>query len=249
MNYIIFDLEFNQGHKSTKEAKDTTNSKCPFEIIQLGAIKLDENFNEISTLNSLIKPSIYNSINPYVSEITGITLDMLKDAIPFNEVYKEFTQFVNDDDNILCVWGMSDLKELFRNIEYHKLDVCNIPKQYINLQRHASKYFCCPKGINIGLQNAVELLNLPLNNQFHDAFNDAYYTAEVFKKLYNAVNIKPALYNFHNPINRPKTKNKKVDYNKLMNQFEKTYGRKLTEEEQAMIRLAYVMGKTNQFLY
>jgi DNA polymerase III epsilon subunit-like protein len=248
MNYIIFDLEFNQGHKSTKETKNTTNPKCPFEIIQLGAIKLDENFNEVSTLNSLVKPSIYNIINPYVSEITGITLDMLKDAVPFNEVYKEFSQFVNDNDNILCVWGMSDLKELFRNIEYHKLDICTIPKQYINIQRHASKYFNCPKGINIGLQNAVELLNLPLNNQFHDAFNDAYYTAEVFKKLYNNVTIKPALYNFYNSINRTRTKNRKVDYKKLIEQFEKIYSRKMTEEEQAIIRLAYVMGKTNQFI-
>jgi DNA polymerase III epsilon subunit-like protein len=249
MNYIIFDLEFNQGLKESKENKATINPKCPFEIIQLGAIKLDENFKEVATLNSLIKPSIYSSINPYVCEITGITLDILKDAVPFSEVYKEFTQLINDEPSVLCVWGMSDIKELFRNIEYHKLDICNVPKQYINLQRHASKYFNCPKGINIGLQNAVELLKLPLNNQFHDAFNDAYYTAEIFKKLYNTVNIKPALYNFHNPINRPKTKNKKVDYNKLLQQFEKIYKRKLTEEEQAMIRLAYVMGKTNQFLY
>lgn len=37
----------------------------------------------------------------------------------------------------------------------------------------------------IGLKNAVELFNIATKTEFHDAFNDAFYTAEVFKKIYN----------------------------------------------------------------
>jgi hypothetical protein len=33
-----------------------------------------------------------------------------------------------------------------------------------------------------------------------------------------------------------------------MLQFEKMYSRALTKEEQGMVKLAYQMGKTNQFL-
>ncbi|WP_341421131.1 hypothetical protein [Clostridium magnum] len=41
------------------------------------------------------------------------------------------------------------------------------------------------KGVNIGLHNAIELLHIPVKKQFHNAFNDACYTVEVFKKIYN----------------------------------------------------------------
>ncbi len=50
MNYIIFDLEFNQGYNNQIEIK------CPFEIIQIGAIKLNEDFTTIDTFNALVKP-------------------------------------------------------------------------------------------------------------------------------------------------------------------------------------------------
>lgn len=248
MNYIIFDLEFNQGYKSISKNINTINPKCPFEIIQIGIIVLDKNLNEVSTLNSLIKPNIYNEINPYVEKITGITLDMVINAKPFEEVYREFVQLVKDDESVLCVWGTGDIKELFRNIKYYELDAAPIPKKYINLQRHTSKRFNYPKGINIGLQNAVELLNIPLNNQFHDAFNDAFYTAEIFKKIYNK-NINPTVYTTHNQTTRLNIENKKIDNAKLIEQFEKMYNREMTDEEQSIIKLAYIMGKTNQFQY
>ena len=44
MEYIIFDLEFNQGFDK-KLNKTVSNEKCPFEIIQIGAIKLDSKYN------------------------------------------------------------------------------------------------------------------------------------------------------------------------------------------------------------
>ena len=51
LKYIIFDLEFNQS--CNKEDKVL---QLPFEKIQIGALKLDENFKTISTFNKLIKP-------------------------------------------------------------------------------------------------------------------------------------------------------------------------------------------------
>lgn len=249
MNYIVLDLEFNQGYDFNTENKTTINSKCPFEIIQIGALKLDETLKTISTFDRLVKPELYTTINPFVQEITGLTIEDLNTAEPFKEIYKEFVKFVKEENKeeemVFCIWGMSDMKELFRNTEYHKLDTSLIPNKYINLQKYASKYLNCPKGINAGLGNTVELLKIPVNNQFHNAFNDAYYTAEIFKKINNK-EIKPVLYNPHNPrrINNPK---QKVDTIKLFNQFEKMFNRAITEEEKSMIKLAYMMGKTNQF--
>lgn len=247
MNYILIDLEFNQGYNFSEKNKQVINPKCPFEIIQIGAIKLDENLQTVSTLDRLIKPELYTKIHPFVKQITGITIEKLDTAKSFKEIYKEFILLI-DKESVLCIWGMADMKELLRNIEYHGLDTSIIPKKYINVQNHASIHLNFTKGTNIGLSKAVELLNIPIGNQFHDAFNDAYYTAKIFKKIYNK-DIKPRIYNSNRDRNLNTHNNKKgsPDFGKLIKQFEKMFNREMTLEEQSIIKLAYIMGKTNQF--
>ncbi|NFI44146.1 exonuclease domain-containing protein [Clostridium botulinum] len=242
MNYIIFDLEFNQGYNNQIEIK------CPFEIIQIGAIKLNENFTTIDTFNALVKPEIYSDLNPFVKNLTNLTMDSLNKAKSFRKVYKDFLKFLNKDGNIFCIWGMTDMKELFRNIVYYQLDTESMPKEYINVQAYTGKYLNYPKSINVGLSNAVELFHITKNNDFHNAFNDAFYTAEVLKKIYSE-KIKTKIYKPTNNSTTYRTKNTKtkIDTVNLFKQFEKMFNTKLTLQEQNMIKLAYTMGKTNQF--
>ena len=248
MNYIVFDLEFNQGYNFTKEPKNVTNPKCPFEIIQIGALKLNSKFETIAVLDILIKPEIYTELNPFVRELTGLTIEDLDRGKSFKEMYEEFLKFIENHGSILCVWGVADIKELFRNIEYHELDATMVPTEYINIQSYASKKLNCEKGINIGLGTASQLLNISIENKLHDAFNDAYYTVEIFKKIYNK-KIRPSIYNpYKNTrLNKSATQKHKVDTYNLIKQFEKMFKREMTDEEQSIIKLAYIMGKTNQF--
>ncbi|AWI05401.1 3'-5' exonuclease [Clostridium drakei] len=248
MNYIIFDLEFNQSLNSKKENKNLTNLKCPFEIIQIGAVKLDENFQVISTIDKLVKPKLYTVMNPFVEEMTGIKIDILNKEQSFKEVYKDFLEFIGNNQSILCVWGACDIKELFRNIEYHNLDASSISKNYINIQWYASKYLNYPKGTSIGLKNAAELLNINIENKFHNALNDAYYTAEVFKKIPKK-NVTIIKYDINKNMRRVRNTPKEniLDISKLIKQFEKMFNRKMSDEEQKIIKLAYMMGKTRQF--
>ena len=248
MNYIVFDLEFNQGYNFTKESKNVINPKCPFEIIQIGAVKLNANFETVGVLSILVKPEIYTELNPFVKEITGLTIEDLNRGTSFEQMYEEFIAFIKDDKSVLCVWGVADVKELFRNIEYHDLETSIVPTEYINIQTYASKKLNCEKGINIGLGTASQLLNIPIENKFHDALNDAYYTAEVFKKVYNK-KIKPSIYTPHknSRLNRSDTEKHEIDNYNLIKQFEKMFKRDMTEEEKSIIKLAYIMGKTKQF--
>lgn len=246
MYYVIFDLEFNQAEHPSKDNKSGSDIKCPFEIIQIGAVKLDQNLNKISSFNKLVNPQIYKELNKYVKSITNLTIEDLNNSEDFAIVYNEFLDFIKGEGCILCVWGTVDLKELIRNVKYHNLDVSSLSKDYIDIQKYASKHLKCPKGISIGLQNAVELLEVPLEHKLHDAYNDAYYTAEVFRKIFNK-DIKPKKYETY----RRKSSNKekyKVDTERMYFQFEKMLNRTVTEEEKSIIRLAYMMGKTNQFL-
>lgn len=245
MNYIVFDLEFNQKHPD--EIIENDNLKgLTFEILQIGALKLDQDLNTVSTFNSFVKPTVYKTLHPYVVEITNITDEKLAFASDFTNVYNDFVNFIGDTNSTFVLWGITDIKELIRNANFYNLSIANLPKNYIDIQGYTSKHFNYSKGMKIGLKNAIEKLELPVDGgEFHDAYNDAYYTAEVFKRI-NDTTIKPKPYILSNN-KRKKLKKQKLNTQALISQFEKMYNRKLNKEEQSMITLAYNMGRTNQF--
>lgn len=241
MHYIVYDLEFNQVSPTYK--------KCPFEIIQIGAVKLDEHLQTLECFNRLIKPTIYTEMNPFISKLTSITMEQLIQEASFVDVFSSFQLFLETKDNVLCVWGTSDLKELFRNLIYHQLSPHTVPKQYINIQPYTAQYFNFPNKMLLSLKNAIDFLNISTNKSFHDALNDAYYTAEIFKKLSNSLQMTPELYN-PDSLSRPilvRQKKKQVNWEELYSQFEKMYQRTLTNEERSIIKLSFLMGKTHQF--
>ena len=246
MYYIIFDLEFNQDFLSLQNF-DRQNAPYPFEIIQIGAVKLDINFSTIATFDRYVKPSFYREINPFITELTGITTNQLLQEEPFPEVYKAYTEFIGGTDSVFCIWGMSDIKELFRNAAYHQLSNECLPRMFINLQPHVSIHLGLPSKKLLRLQDAVAALTLPISYPFHNAFHDAFYTSEIFKKIYH-----PSIYPVHyDPLYKPirqRQRKKQIDFDNLIQQFEKMYNRQMNQEEQDMIKLAYKMGKTNQFL-
>ena len=245
MEYIVFDLEFNQGF-DRKLNKTVSDEKCPFEIIQIGAVKLNSNLDTIDTFNTFVKPNIYKEIHPFIKKMTNINNEDVKDAPSFSEAFNMFNSFIGGEKNILCVWGNGDLKELYRNIKYYNLSTDNLSSNYINVQHHASIYFNNPTGKSIGLQNAITLLELNQDKSYHNALNDAYYTSLVFKNIFND-SIETKKYNFNSDNNNNKNVPKrKVNYDNIFNEFKKILNRELNKEEKKIIHLAYKMGRRSK---
>lgn len=242
MKYIVLDLEFNQPFNFKTGKQTILNPECPFEIIQIGAVKLDEYFNTIDKFNFLIKPKIYKRIHPYVEKITNITSSMLYDKLSFQDTYKLFIKFCENTDNILCTWGIDDIKFLYKNILYYNLDVYAISNKYINIQNLATKYLNYEIGNNIGLKNAVNELNIKIENSFHNALNDADYTAKVFK----IVCPKDLSVETFDITEFTKKNKKKLNTKKLIAIFEQELKRKLTKEEIYLIKKAYKLGQYNK---
>lgn len=243
--YIVFDLEFNQDFSD--ETVKIKGSMFPFEIIQIGAVKLDSQFNVVDSFNRFVKPDIYKRISPFIEELTGIKTEMILKQKSFQELYTEFLEFVGDVNSILCVWGMADIRELYKSADYYRLDKSLLPKMYINIQPYASLYFHMPKRVQLRLQSVIEMLNIPISNEFHNALNDSYYTAHIFKKIYNEY-IQPTIYDPNYVKPRIRLPKKVIDTDALIEQFQKMNNRALSDEEKSMIILAYKMGKTSQFL-
>ena len=250
MQYIVFDLEFNQDF-SSQNVNDAATSlpKNLFEIIQIGSVKLGSDLQTVATFSRYVKPTIFTKINTFVTDLTGITTEQLMSEKSFPNVYEEFADFAQCKEAVLCVWGLTDIRELFRNAGYHHLDQSLLPRSFINVQPYVSKHLKLSSKKQLRLETAVEALDIPKTYAFHDALYDAYYTAEVFKRIYDA-SIKPAFYDparISIKTGQRKVK-REIDFDALLKQFEKMYARELSEEEQGMVKLAYKMGRTNQFI-
>ena len=245
MNYIVLDLEFNQSFPFKTGEAVASVIECPFEIIQIGAVKLNDSFQQIGTFNTLIQPQIYPRLHPFVEKITGITQEKLKEQPCFSDAFQAFAAFISDEEAILCTWGTDDIKFLFRNILYYKLDTNSIPNKYLNVQKYASAYLKYEAGQAIGLKNAVTELDITADSPFHDALFDAIYTAKVFeivhpKELLPAT-FKPAAL----MISVPKAP--RTNLPALLRHISDLTEKELTTEEKKLIKIAYFLGRAHTF--
>lgn len=246
MNYIVFDLEFNQSFDFKTGSSAKSNPECPFEIIQIGAVKLNSSFKTIGHFNRYIKPVIYKRIHPYVEKITAITQDDLKNGDHFAEVFRDLCEFVSPDD-ILCSWGADDIKSLYRNIKYHSLPSSKIPDRYMNIQSFATSYLHYEPGKAIGLKTAVEMLNINIASDFHNALNDAEYTVEVFRIVKPEILITERFKPSDIKSVKPKIKAKRINTKSMFKYFSQSLERELTSEEKAIIKTAYKLGRNNTY--
>ena len=246
MNHIVIDLEFNQSSNMKKgHLCPSSSPECPFEIIQFGAVKLNDSLDITGEFTFLIKPQLYPKINPIVERITGITDESVRQCPSFEQGYEAFADFAGGCDSILYTWGTDDIKSLFRNIKYFKCDMDLITKKYINIQPVAAKLLHSTSGGTIGLKNAAELFGIECGLKFHDALNDASYTALILKKIFEELP-EPSVFNICDIVPKKKTRTN-IHTKELFSYFENSLERKLTGEETAIILTAYKLGRKRKY--
>ena len=235
MGYVIVDLEFNNLKNITKyyegffkENRHLKNIQIQNEIIEIGAIKVDKYMKEVSQMREYIKPTIFPLINPKVTQITKIDDDILKNnGITFNEAMNKLKSMFEDGD-VLCSWAKDDIAEIIINANYHGYRDLNWLDSYLDIQEYSSNILAHKKAL--GLKTALEELKIKADkNKLHDALNDAFYTKEVFKRIYNSRIVKNYIvrdiYNMP-AINVSNFENIKIDREKLQLKCPKC-GRKL----------------------
>lgn len=179
MNYIVLDLEWNQSFAPRTEKKPALT----FEIVEIGAVKLDEHARELDHFQRFVYPKVYDRMHYMTKEVTGLTIRELKQkGKPFKEVMEAFIRWCGTDYRF-CTWGDMDLTELQKNCDYYKMEgLFEKPLYYYDLQKLFSLQYEDGKSRR-NLKSAVEYFNLPERQAFHGAYADACYTAEILKKL------------------------------------------------------------------
>jgi len=179
MNYVVFDLEWNQP----QDGKPTESRKLAFEIIEIGAVKLNERFAVIDKYDQLIRPQVYQEINWRIKKMLGLKRGELSAGRFFPRAASEFFEWCGEDP-MWCTWGSQDISELRHNMKYYGMSQMSgdeaIP--YINVQKLYGMYIG-NTAQSKALETAVDELKLPKNVPFHRAYADAYYTAKVLACL------------------------------------------------------------------
>ena len=179
MNYIVLDLEWNQSNTGLEPEVE----KLPFEIIEIGAIKLNSELTMISEFTELVKPVVYHELHHITSKIIHMKMEELMRGEPFAKVLADFLEWCGEDEYMFCIWGTQDLTELQKNIKFHGLKpLSDGPIKYLDIQKLYSLAYEDGKSRK-SLENAVDALKLEKDIPFHRAFSDAYYTAKVMEKL------------------------------------------------------------------
>lgn len=189
MNYIVLDLEFNGAYSKNRH-------RFVNEIIEFGAVKLDEQLNIVDTFSELVTPQISKKLNTHVSALTHITIDELKKSNnSFSHVMSRFRKFLGD--GVLMSWSNSDILVLIENYKYfYGNDKMSFLKFYVNLQKYCERALgYSDRSHQMGLSTCAEQLGIEFeDNSLHRAYNDAELTAECFKALYDEDLLKEYLF-------------------------------------------------------
>ena len=181
MYYITLDLEWNQAYAQKALAVQRQLScRLRGEVIQIGAVKLDERMNICGSYQIIVKPKYYKRLHRHVSELTGITQEQMDNGTLLPEAAELFKKWCGRDFAFLT-WGPDDIPMLKENLNAHGIKSEWLDRVYdlqiiFNKQTDgASK--------QRSLEFAMEYFDIPQNLPAHDALNDAYFTALVAKKL------------------------------------------------------------------
>ena len=179
MNYIVFDLEWNQPN----DGKDSSERELLFEIIEIGAVKLDKNRNIISKFNELVRPKVYKQLNWRTQKMMNMKMkDLIRYGSPFPDVFRRFMEWCGEDV-MFCTWGTQDLTELQRNIHYYDMEpLSNGPIGFYDVQRMFSQHMN-EENVTRNLEAAVDMIEIDKDIPFHRAYSDAYYTAKIFAEF------------------------------------------------------------------
>lgn len=162
-SYIIIDIE-------------TTGLDPSYdEIIEIGTLKIKEGI-VVDRFQSLIKPDC-NYVDEFITQLTGITNEMLETAPRIKEVLPKFIEFIESD--ILVGHNVNfDINFLYDKLEEnlgYKLE-----NNFVDLMRLSRKVY--PELTNHKLITVAQNLGVNIENN-HRALGDCAITYECFSRM------------------------------------------------------------------
>lgn len=180
--YVILDLEWNGTY--SRRIKGFIN-----EIIEFGAVKVDESLNILDTYEALVRPQVGKKISGKICTLTSITNEELEGGLQFMQVTSRFRKWMGGA--VLLTWGTSDILTLIENCRYF----CGnqrIPflDKYIDLQAYCQQMLNAEPGRQLGLTTAAGLLGISGDDfDHHRALGDSLLSLRCLQRVYDPLRL------------------------------------------------------------
>lgn len=185
--YLVVDLEMSGGIPGVHD------------IIQIGAVLVNQDFEEISSFESLIFPENEEDFDPASKRIHGISRFELNDAPSLDETLEDLEYWIEEEGGYTSRKAMQELKIIgqginndisFLKASYGAVNLSwPFAYQYLDLQDMMFVYARMLKANDkespsrLNLNKIAEFFDLKRDHQKHNALEDARLSALCFQAL------------------------------------------------------------------
>ena len=129
-NKIVLDLEF------TPLRDPDLQAVAGNEIIEIGAVKLDEENRKLDSFQTYVKPQ-YSDIPYRITQITGITKKTVEKAPQYAEAMEQFADWIGSDvRSRFYTWSTSDQNVILREADLKEFPLHDMfYAHWVDLQR------------------------------------------------------------------------------------------------------------------
>lgn len=176
--YVVIDLEMCNVPKGFRRNAFGYSK----ELIQIGAVLLDEKFDITDTFVTLVKPE-YGLVDSYIENLTGISREDTNNAPSTIEAINSFLEWL-PEDAILVSWSDNDEHQLRKEIKGKNINIDRLNSLFDNwIDCQAT--FGEKMGVNkcYKLSEALIIADICPDDGEHDALVDARNTAYLFAKM------------------------------------------------------------------
>ena len=140
------------------------------EIIEIGAVKIDEDANVLDTFSIHLRPRIFRKLQHHIAKVTGLTQADLDRGEPIVQGLRRFMKWCGPDAEF-AEWGMDDVPVLKQNLFLCNLDESR-PTVWYDLQQVFLREHPRKEGEGMTLESVVTRMGIPMDRPFHAALSD-----------------------------------------------------------------------------
>lgn len=183
MKYIFVDFEMATIGKDFMEQRKIWRQ----EIIEIGAVMLDESFSEIDSFKKYVKPEYARHISTAVYNLTGIDDYFLNGCNGIEDEMNAFAAWCleSGDDITIYAWSESDLVQIQKEYLLKNLE----PSEALSRVMESWKDLQAEYDETIGSHSATALhkalasIGVSFEGKMHDALDDSRNTAKLFVEM------------------------------------------------------------------
>lgn len=188
MKHVVVDLEMNPVSREFREVRRKLNE----EVIEIGAVRLDENFQQEAEFQCYVKPE-YGPIKKHITSLTGITQAMVADKKTYAACFQDFVDWVGEEETKIYSWSMSDIKQLRSECRYKlpDFDIDWLNARWVDLQQE----FDDRLGLHnsLALKHALGAMDHKFEGTQHTALADAINTSAILTLMQDDAKFKETM--------------------------------------------------------